>query len=156
MIKKQLEASISFLVALCFLSCSAWSSAEQLSMLDQQGRQLRADIEKVYRELNSQKKLSGAPRGSDITEVIQKYLIPGMSFDDGEMLLRSAGFKVDPRPELHPRVNHPGKYSVIASINPLDYGYLWSVAVYVDLEPVNPGDYAVIRHASGTIFLTMP
>jgi hypothetical protein len=144
-------------MTLCLLGCSAWSSAQQPSILDQQGKQLRADIEKAYRELDSQKKLTGAPEGTDITEVIQKYLTPGMSFDVAVMLLRSAGFKVDLElhPGLHPEVNHPGKDSVIASINPLDYGFPWSVAV-VTLEPIKPGDYTTIRHASGTIYLTMP
>lgn len=54
MLKKRLSFNITCLMTLCLLGCSAWSSAQQPSILDQQGKQLRADIEKAYRELDSQ------------------------------------------------------------------------------------------------------
>lgn len=118
--------------------------------LEAQGKRLRADIDKVYQELKSKKQLKDVSLGgNDITDVIQRYLPAGMSFDDAEAILRSAGFTVDHRPR--PKHNHPQWYYVTANIKPYDSGFLWSVSVWVALEPPGPNDYTVLRRATGSI-----
>ena len=141
------------LVGLWLLMCSACatSSAEPPSILELQGKQLRADIDKVYQELKSKKQLKDVSLGgNNITDVIQRYLPAEMSFDDAEAILRSAGFEVWPRPR--PKHDHPQWYFGGGNIKPYDSGFLWSVSVWVALEPPGPNDYTVLRRASGSIY----
>jgi len=134
---------------LCLLLSAACATADPPSILEQTGTQLRADIEQAYRALQRQHQLD-----MDISNVIQRYLPAGMSFNDAEAVLRAAGFTVSPRPR--PKHAHPQWYYGYAEIKPLHSGLLYSVSVAVVLEPPGPDDYSVLRRANGSLHTVMP
>ena len=120
--------------------------------LEQRGKQLRAEIELVYKELKTTKKLRTGIKGNDIGEIVRKYVPIGTSFDDAENILRFAGFKVYPRPAANAAGNRPDRYHVSAWIDPLDQGLTWNVQVIVSLKPKAPGDYSDVSEISAGIF----
>lgn len=132
------------LVGLCLLLSVACATTEPPSIFEQTGKRLRADIESAYRELRRQDQLD-----MDITNVIQEYLPAGIPFNDAEGILRAAGFTVSPR--LPPKRNDP----VSASIQPLHSEPHWTVSVTVMLEAPGPGDYSMLRRASGSLHTVM-
>jgi hypothetical protein len=71
-------------------------------------------------------------------------------------VLRSAGFSVEPHPDLNQTAN-PNRpkdwYAVIASISPFVERFPTKVSVYVTLLPRSPGDYTVVANVSAA-FLT--
>jgi len=120
--------------------------------LDRRGKQLRAEIELVYKELKSATKLVVGYRGNDIREIVLKYVPIGTSFDDAETILRFAGFTVYPRPEANATGDRPDKYDVSAFIDSFDHGFAYNVQVIVLLKPKAPGDYSDISGISAGIF----
>jgi len=57
--------------------------------LRQRGKQLRTDIDQKYKELAESHRLT---LNTSIDDVVGKYILIGMSFEDAEGILRSAGF----------------------------------------------------------------
>src|SRR5437763_13898291 len=105
-------------------SCALEKENGQMTPSDfeQRGKQLRAEIEAVYKQLKSAKKLRTGIKGNDITELVLKYVPIGTFFDDAENILRFAGFTVHPRPEANAAGNRPDRYHVSAWIDSLDKG----------------------------------
>lgn len=127
----------------------------RVAHLNEQGMQLRAEIETAYRRLKSAKQLVPGHRGNDIGDIIRKFMPVGTSFDDAESILRSAGFTVGPRPSLHAAGDRPDKYHVSAFIKSLDrVNFFSNVEVVVSLGPKAPGDYSTIQEISAGIFTT--
>src|SRR2546426_8955768 len=122
--------------------------------LEQRGKQLRTEIELVYKQLKSGKKLQVGIKGNDIGEIVKKYVPIGTSFDDAENILRFAGFTVHPRPAADAAGNRPDKYLVYATIDSLDKGFIWKVEVIVSLSPKAPGDYSDVSKISASLFYT--
>lgn len=113
--------------------------------LEQRGKQLRAALELAYKKKVDAKTLSADPRvGNDVTDVVVRYIPIGTSFDDAESILRSAGFRVDPRPNVKVEGNRSGRYDVVGAIVPFVQKFLSSVNLYVHLSPAMPGDYSKV------------
>ncbi len=121
---------------------------------DQIGKRLRTEIEANYHELQKNKKLIPGLKGNDISEIVRNYIPSGSSFDDAENILRSAGFVVEPRPDLTVINDRPDRYDVSAVIDSLDRGIAHNVQVIVSLSPKVPGEYGRIYQVSASIFYT--
>jgi hypothetical protein len=125
--------------------------------LEQRGKELRAALQRAYEDLRAARKLSGG--GTDMTDAVLPYIQTGMSFSDAETILRSAGFSVEPHPDLSQGSN-PHKatdwYAVLARISPFDAGFMSKVSLYVSLLPASPGDYSSVAKVSAKIFTSMP
>jgi len=121
--------------------------------LEQRGKKLRADIDNAYKKLSEASGIKDRGMGSSpITDVVTKYIPIGISFDDAETILRSAGFAIRPRaPNPYISEKYPEKYDVVATIDqyvPTPFG---KTSVIVSLRPRNPGDYSVVRKVSAEI-----
>jgi len=123
--------------------------------LRKHGQQLRAEIEKRYKELVATRELRSL-NGNDIDDVVLKYVPLGTSFDDAEKILRDAGFKVDPRPGANPSGNRPDRHDVVASINPFVSNLESKTSVYVFLSPSMPGKYTKVSKLSAGITTSFP
>lgn len=119
--KKSTSTPIAFLVCavvipVCLIVCdtvnvvriaSAQTTREKnmtSNELDQRGRELRAEIERILQEVKKSNGLSTLARGLDISSSTSSYIPPGTSFEEAEIILQSAGFKLLPSP---PRPNPP-------------------------------------------------
>lgn len=122
--------------------------------IPQRGKELRSEIEATYKELRSSNKLVMGVRGNDITEIAEKFIPRGTSFDSAEEILRSAGFTVYPRPGVDSAGNRPDRHDVSAFIKSLDQGFFSVVEVIVSLSPKAPGDYGEVNKISAGIFCT--
>lgn len=62
--------------------------------LEQRGKQLHAEVIRIWENLKQSKTLQ---RTNDISEAVAKYIPAGTSFADAKVILRSAGFNIWPR-----------------------------------------------------------
>ena len=121
--------------------------------LVQRGKKLRIEIDVAYKKLSDARVIK--PRdASDITEVVIEYIPVGISFDEAECILRSAGFSVDPRPSDHPIGNRPDRFDVVGSIVPYVQQPLSRVNVYISLSPNAPGDYRKVKKVNAAFVLS--
>jgi hypothetical protein len=126
--------------------------------LDERGKQLRQDIEQLYSRLQSSNALGvGVLNANDISEFIAKYIPEGLSFDDAEQILRSAGLRVYNRPHIDVARQRYDRYreesyDVVATM--LLPGRPWSrVELMINLRPKAPGDYSTIKAVGAAILV---
>jgi hypothetical protein len=123
--------------------------------LDERGKQLRHDLEQLYSRLQRTNSLGvGVAGANDISEFITKYLPEGISFDDAEQILRSAGLEVSGRPGIDGWPSQRNdRYDVVATM--LLPGRRWSrVELMINLRPKAPGDYSTVK-AVGAIIVVV-
>lgn len=107
--------------------------------LEQRGKQLHAAIQLTYKHLKDTRSLKPI---NDITEVVNRFIPIGTTFDEAEQILRNSGVRIEPRPSANPSNSYPWKYDVIATIDSFDWTMFPSkVSVSVHLSPIAPGDY---------------
>jgi hypothetical protein len=114
--------------------------------LQQRGKQLRADIEQRYKELARAHKLT---LNTSIDDVVGKYILIGMSFEDAEKLLQSAGF-------TYSITNKAPNTPHLTAVVDLPTHRFSKTEVAVDLVPTIPNDFhsnigkrvAIISHAA--------
>jgi hypothetical protein len=154
------------LVALAFLcaslsqvflptrSCAETPAAqtEQLAAqaVKQRGKQLRAELDRAYRQLRASNSLARIRKGSnDVTAIVVKYIPPGISFDDAEAILRAAGCKIEQN-------TPPMAEGYIFVSTPLGGGLLDPLghALAIKLIPRTPGDFSVVGEVTAAIFAT--
>ena len=126
------------------------------SSLEQRGKQLRAAIEQTYKKLVDARALKPMG-GNDITKVVVQYIPVGTSFDDAESILRSAEFKVYPRPSANPTGDRQDKYDVVGEIDSFDWKRIFSlskVSVLIHLSPNAPGNYDKVNKVYAGIALS--
>jgi hypothetical protein len=114
-------------------------------------RELRAALDKRYKEPTGAHALSGRPNGNDITDAVLPYLHPGMSFNDSEKILRCAGFTI-----THPDPTTPKGFKdwyTVPAIAPYERSRFFGCAVdlRIRLLPPNPGEYTSIEMVSADI-----
>src|SRR5262245_21232201 len=85
---------LGFVASLAMLAPAVAADADAASV----GKALRARLDALFQWLRSDKKIASGVRGNDISALVREYSPPGMSFVDAEQVLRSAGFRVYPRP----------------------------------------------------------
>jgi len=119
--------------------------------LERRGKELRAAIDQKYKELIDTKTFVNDPtKGNDITVVVLKYIPIGMSFDNGETILRAAGMNVGQHPDINLPDNGPATYAVWASALLLqELGCQTSSSVF--LYPSIPGKYDKIKKVDAGI-----
>lgn len=143
-----LRLCLGFSVAmLCVaIPCSAQlaNQIKQISSndLDQQGKQLRTEIELEYHKLKDSKTLSlpNTGTGNDISAIILKYIPIGASFEDAERILREADFKLaasSPRPP-HPTDASYDRFNIRGGII-LEGNLVWQAEVVIILYAETPG-----------------
>jgi len=121
------------------------------------GRQLRAEIDDVYKKLSAANAIKNNGRGRNlITDVVKKYIPVGTSFDQAEAVLRAAGFAVPPhRPNPHVTDGNPLQYIVAATIDHYVPTYFGKTSIEVDLYPRAPNDYSVVQDITAEITRTL-
>jgi hypothetical protein len=72
-----------------------FSSSPPLDKFSQQGTELRAELERVYRDPKGKR---DSLRGVDVSSTIARYIPIGTSFEDAERILIAAGFTMASRP----------------------------------------------------------
>lgn len=116
--------------------------------LEQRGKQLRVALERAYKEMVDAGTLSTDSRVSNnVTDVVIRYIPVGMSFDDAESILRSAGFRVS-RPSANPPGTRRDRHDVVGAIAPFAQKFLGGANLYVHLSPASPGDYSKVNKVS--------
>jgi hypothetical protein len=146
---------LSLLVSLLFC---AWSVAadERAVQLATRGTQLRQEIDTVYRELDKAGQIKNNGMGRNfITHVVIKYVPVGISFEDAEAILKSAGFTIRPRipNRMLPKDMQHDKTAII---DPYGYVPFAKQTVSVALRPKAPDDYSVVTDVSSEITRTSP
>src|SRR5271169_1897778 len=112
--------------------------------LKQRGERLRAEIDATYKQLRASNSIKIYIRGgNDATAIALRYIPIGISFDDAEAILRSAGYTVG-----HSEQGH------IVSRTTLGGGLfeLYSGEFAVDLAPKGPDDFRFVGEVSAIIF----
>jgi hypothetical protein len=116
--------------------------------LRQRGRQLRAEIERVYAEKEAAHSLKPKFQRNPVTDTVVKYIPPGISFADAERILRAAGCTVDP----HPNTGHATLEYDDAVVGRLEFqrSYLFDLVKFfsgftVSLMPKAVGDYSTVE-----------
>lgn len=94
-----------FLLCLGLVASSVWLVSPSLALefssspppdkFSQQGKELRAELERVYRDPKGQR---DSLKVVDVSSIIARYIPIGTSFDDAERILMAAGFTMAPRP----------------------------------------------------------
>lgn len=159
-----LHKNISWLLVIGLTTMIHWATVSPASSgetdrqmspneLVKRGKELRNEIDSVYQTLKAEKKLSAAPRGTDISDRVRKYIPPGTSFDAAEEILRSAGFDVSSRPSSNTTDNRPGRYSVTGFLK-LDGWFGFKIQAIASLTPKGPGDYSEVVEFSTGIFVS--
>jgi hypothetical protein len=125
------------------------------SDIQERGKKLREQLSRVYDELGKAQKLSGG--GTNISDALPPYIVPGMSFQEAEAVLRAAGFIIRPHPDLS-KAADPNRatdwYGVLAVINPFKKLFLGHSDLYVTLLPKQPGDYSTVEKVNATVFVS--
>ena len=134
------------MVAMVFPHAYAWQDT-----FESIGKNLRAEIDKTYKELQEQKKLKpGEP--ADISAVVLKYIPVHSTFDEAEIILKAAGFQVGPRPGATVAGNRPDRYNVVSGINPYNSSlFVGKTSIWVSLIPPKPGNYKEIEKVEANI-----
>jgi len=112
--------------------------------LRQRGKELRADIDATYKQLQASHALSNTVNGgNDLTAVVLKYVSVGDSFADAEAILRAAGCVIG--------VSKQG--SVTAAID-LGGGFLELKHTFAaTLTPRVAGDFSAVNAVSAKIYV---
>jgi hypothetical protein len=114
-----------------------------ISELEMRGKQLRSEIDERYKKLCAAKAIKPMGQGrNDIDDIVTKYVPIGISFNEAEIILRSAGFKVGPR-EKHSLITN--KFMVFAEIAQYVPTLLGKTSIYVTLEPESPNDWRQVK-----------
>jgi hypothetical protein len=146
-------AALSVGMSLPMRASGAGSGEVELSDLDARGKQLRAEIDGRRQYLVRTNTFRAGFRNNDITDIVERFVPAGMSFDDAEQILRAAGFVVESRPAASVPGNDPNRFNVTGSIK--FYGrkgpFLPMVYIFVSLSPKAPGDYSAVCGVSGAI-----
>lgn len=79
-----------------------------MSDLEQRGKELRAEIDQEFQKLKGSNKFEFR---NDIVPLFEKYMPVGTSFDEAAVILRSAGFNIDPLPPYPVPEDPPPGYS---------------------------------------------
>ena len=119
---------------------------------DERGRQLRRDIEALYSSLKSSKSLRVGVLGNDISDFIRKYLPEGMSIEDAERTLLSAGFRIGQRPS--DGVPAPFEKGYLVAAMSLPKQMFSARQVMVGLRQKAPGDYSAVGEIQASIIIT--
>jgi len=126
--------------------------------LEERGNQLRSDIRELYSSMKRNKTLRA--NVNDISDFLRVYIPEGISFDDAEQILRSAGLQVLERPDMDTPddplwPNRSDRYDVIATM--LLPGELMSRAeLMLGLRPKSPGDFSAVKEVRAAIIVTFP
>jgi hypothetical protein len=125
------------------------------SDIEARGKKLHEQLSRVYDELGKAQKLSGG--GTDISDALPPYIVPGMSFREAEAVLRAAGFIIRPHPDPR-KAADPNRatdwYGVLAVIKPFKKLFLGHSDLYVTLLPKQPGDYSTVDKVNATVFVS--
>ncbi len=120
-----------------------FSSSPGPDTFSQQGKELRAELERVYRDPKAKR---DSLNGLDVSSTIARYIPIGTSFDDAERILIAAGFTMAPRPprpidrDPAPEWEKPLRFTMGGGLV-LDRTFFASVTeVSVTLSPDFPGD----------------
>jgi hypothetical protein len=117
--------------------------------------QLRAEIDKRYKELIGAHALSGRPNGNDITDAVLPFLHPGRSFNDSEKILRCAGFTITYPDPTTPKGSRFKEWYTVLAIAPYVRSRFFGCAVDIRvwLVPPNPGEYTSIEMVRADILV---
>ena len=123
--------------------------------LSYRAKSLRGDLDEAV----DTRPLTGGSHGTDVSDVVLPYIPPGTSFADAQAILRSAGFTINPYPDLA-MVNDQNRskdwYAVLAEIPFFRKRFLQRIDLYVSLFPRSPGDYSEVVTVVATILVTGP
>jgi len=112
--------------------------------LQQRGAQLRLGIDAVYKQLRASKSLKNTVNdGNDVTEFVLKYIPLGMPLDDAQVILRAAGCEIEA----------PRQGQLVARTRMRDGVLDLKHTLAIELAAPAPGDFAVVRNVSATIYL---
>ncbi len=114
--------------------------------LEQRGKDLRSQLEDVYKKSVEPVFNVNARQSFDVTSTVGQYIPVGISFEDAKAILHAAGFKVYPGPW--------SKYAsdgsdYLASIDPFEQGLLWRTELIVLLAPNSKNKYDFVCGESG-------
>jgi hypothetical protein len=127
--------------------------------LDERGKTLRENIEELYANMKRNKNLRARPHINDLSGFLSTYIPEGISFDDAEHILRSAGFDVLERREANaPDPRGEGfvdKHDVIARML-LPSGFMSRAELMLGMRPKSPGDYSTVKEVWGAFIVTYP
>lgn len=146
---------IALLIGLELVACSwPWPGMavekEEVTMsasdVEQRGKQLRAELERTYRDPKDTRKLGkGVGPGIDVSSIVAKYIPIGTSFDEAEQVLQAAGFHMAARPprpmhrEPAPEWEKALRFTMGGGLE-LDKAFGYRADVGVTLYPDAPGD----------------
>jgi hypothetical protein len=82
-----------------------------------------------------------------------RYLPEGISFDEGQHMLRSAGFDVSARPAADVPGDRVDRYDVTAVMG-LQQSFLGKTELMLGMRPKSPGDYSTVKEIWAVIFQT--
>lgn len=126
-----------------YLALTPWTSLASPPPQDLEilGKRLRIEIDEAYQKLPKSGSTQEIEKAGNITWLAVRYIPLGSSFDDAEVILRSAGFSVGPRPGPNQPGNRPDRYDVVALIDGYRSNLVSRTNVYVFLSPKAPGDF---------------
>jgi hypothetical protein len=123
--------------------------------IDRRGAKLRAALEANYKKLVELKQIH--PPDTDTTDVVTKYISVGMTFSEAEDVLRTAGFHIEPYPDLNQSSN-PNRskdwYAVLATVSPFETRFPFRVDLGVELLPKTPGDYTDVAKITASFLIS--
>jgi hypothetical protein len=112
------------------VSSCGWNDYYQRTIFDSgalkaQGKQLRIAIDQEYKRLKSDQRVRANDiNGVDVGPTIREFVPIGTSLDDVVVILHAAGFEVRRTPLGGE--SRPSADAIIASIEPLERGFLWA------------------------------
>ncbi len=144
-------------IALLCVPALSWgqNDSEEISALWTSNLKLRAQelneaLEKAYKNGDIKSRPAIQNQEIDITDIVASYIPVKTSFADAETILREAGFKVEPHPDLN-QASDPDRpndwYAVTAHMRPSYAQGIYEKSYYhVILMPFAPGNYSLIAH----------
>jgi len=123
-------------------------------IIKQRGEHLRADIEKIYKEMKASNSLKPEGVGRNfITPLVLEYIPVGTSFDDAKKILLAAGCEVSgPHKDVRTGTKLSYLDSVVGIFN-LSSGWMSATKFFISLIPRAIGDYSVVNEVSAEITL---
>jgi hypothetical protein len=126
--------------------------------LEQRGKALRKEIIRIYHELNKSQKLNAA--GVYIDDSLKSYISIGMPFKSVEVVLRCAGYEIDPLPPRPSPQNPPPWYKdddrfLLLGYTVLENGDAYQVTSSIAITPDdNISLHFTVKNVTGFIRLT--